>query len=120
MRYVKKRPTFVGEKQTVRSTCPLLIEACAGRLLRPLRDDFEYELMGNIEDFQEEATRDGLDEHLIDFREAARRTGLARKTLYEWKRTGKLRREHGLRMVGRSPRLEWAIFKACIDGGELS
>ena len=57
---------------------------------------------------------------LVTLEEAARRVGLARKTLYEWKRTGKLRREHGLRMLGpRAPRLEWAVFKDCIDKGEL-
>jgi hypothetical protein len=32
---------------------------------------------------------------LISFGEAVLRASLARKTLYEWKRTGKLRRAHG-------------------------
>ena len=54
---------------------------------------------------------------LISFGEAALRASLARKTLYEWKRTGKLRREHGLCMVARSPRIEWSVFKARIDNG---
>jgi hypothetical protein len=57
---------------------------------------------------------------LISFAEAAQRAGLARKTLYEWKRTGKLRREHGLRAAGRSVRIEWGVFKASIDDGGLS
>jgi hypothetical protein len=45
---------------------------------------------------------------LISFGEALQRSGLARKTLYEWKRTHKLGCEHGLRMVGpRSPLIHW-------------
>jgi hypothetical protein len=62
---------------------------------------------------------DSLSSQLATFEEAARRVGLSRKTLYEWKRTGKLRREHGLRMLGRSPRLVWSIFKDCIEKGEF-
>jgi hypothetical protein len=58
---------------------------------------------------------------LLTFRQAEPIVGLSRKTLYEWKRTGKLRREHGLRMVGpRSPRLEIEVFERAIANGELS
>jgi hypothetical protein len=57
---------------------------------------------------------------LLSLAEVAARTGFARKTLYEWKRTGKLRREHGLRTVNGTPRIDWQLFKASLDKGELS
>ncbi|MGH7778727.1 MAG: helix-turn-helix domain-containing protein [Candidatus Binataceae bacterium] len=59
-------------------------------------------------------------ECLISFEEAAARLSMSRKTLYEWKRNGKLRREHGLRVVGSAVRIDWSAFKACIEKGGLS
>ena len=52
--------------------------------------------------------------------ETAKRCGLRPKTLYEWKRLGKLRAEHGLRLIGRKVMLEWLIFKACLDRDEFA
>jgi hypothetical protein len=82
--------------------CGVFIDLCACRLWQPLPDG-RMELLGDANQ-----------------RVVAALLELKAKTLYEWKRTGKLRREHGLRAVGRNVRIEWPVFKAYVDSGELS
>jgi len=107
--------------------CGVYVDVCEGKLWQPLPDG-KFALLGKADLRVVGALLAPLVKapavlpapDLIGFAEAAQRSGLKRKTLYEWKRTGKLRREHGLRMLGRSPRIEWSVFKACIDNGGLS
>jgi hypothetical protein len=106
--------------------CGVFVDACEGRLWQPLPDG-KFELLGKadlriVAALFEPFLKFSMPEPrgLISFAEAAQRAGIARKTLYEWKRTGKLRREHGLRMLGKSPRIEWPAFKACYENGGLS
>jgi hypothetical protein len=103
--------------------CGVYLDLCSCRLWEPTPDG-KFKLLGNADPRAifallepiigtlpnaEEAPRNGNHDErseslLVTFAEAARRCGLARKTLYEWKRMGKLRRQHGLRMLGRSTR----------------
>jgi len=97
-------------------SCPVL-DICNQRFLRVPRG--RLELIGKVDELVgTSAVTD--DDPWLTFEEAAGRIGLARKTLYEWKRTGRLRREHGLRMVGRSPRIDWHVFKPYIEQGGIS
>ena len=121
----------VGYKSTpatqLEQPCGVFVDACEGKLWHPLPDG-KFELLGKadlrvVADLFAPLLKSPTPlsvPGLISFREAAQRAGLARKTLYEWKRTGKLRREHGLHMLGRSPRIEWPVFKACVENGGLS
>ena len=116
--------------------CSVYIDACTGRLWMPLAEG-GFKLLGKADPRAVYALLEPILQpllsayptpvgarsnasELLTFAAAAQRCGIARKTLYEWKRTGKLRREHGLVMLGRSPHLEWGTFKASIDKGELS
>jgi hypothetical protein len=119
--------------------CGVFVDLCTWRLWEPLSDG-KFKFLGNAEPDailallrpiigplfngaqaprNRKRTLSNAGE-LVTFAEAAQRCGFARKTLYEWKRTGKLRREHGLRMLGRSPRLHWVRFQGCVERGELS
>jgi hypothetical protein len=51
------------------------------------------------------------DAPLITFAEAARRSGLSAKTLYNWKAAGKLGAEQGLVTVASRPRVAWSKFR---------
>jgi hypothetical protein len=103
------------KKQLVKSSCSLLIDPCAGAYLRPLADT-QFEFVGTIADVQREAR-----ENIITVAEAAKRISLKPKTLYCWIEKGMLRVEHGLlRIGGKSLRIDWATFKACIDRGEFA
>ncbi len=102
------------KKQLVKSSCHLLIDPCAGAYLRPLVDT-QFEFVGNIADFEREAR-----ENLISVAEAARRISLKPKTLYCWIERERLRGEHGLRTWGKRHRIDWAIFKACLDRGDFA
>jgi hypothetical protein len=107
--------------------CGVFIDLCACRLWQPLPDG-RMELLGDANPRVVAALLEPLRPRLearaapdlLTFADAASRVGLKAKTLYEWKRTGKLRREHGLRAVGRNVRIEWPVFKAYVDSGELS
>jgi hypothetical protein len=102
------------KKQIVKSVCRLVIDPCAGAYLRPL-PDARFEFVGNVEDIDRQAR-----ENIITVAEAAKRISLRPKTLYCWIEKGVLRVEHGLlRLGGKSLRIDWAIFKACIDRGEF-
>jgi hypothetical protein len=75
-----------------------------------------FELVGNIEEFDRQ-----IRENIITVGEAAKRISLRPKTLYCWIEKGTLRVEHGLlRLGGKSIRIDWAIFKACLDRGEFA
>jgi hypothetical protein len=103
------------KKQIVKSSCRLVIDPCAGVYLRPLADA-RFELVGNIEEFDRQ-----IRENIITVGEAAKRISLRPKTLYCWIEKGTLRVEHGLlRLGGKSIRIDWAIFKACLDRGEFA
>jgi hypothetical protein len=108
--------------------CGIYVDLCAGKLWSP-RPNGGFELFGDahpraiaalIEPLLPRVASLPTASKLVTFAETARLACLSPKTLYEWKRTGKLRREHGLRVVGRNVRIEWSVFKAAIDGGELS
>jgi hypothetical protein len=107
--------------------CRVFVDLCEGKLwlpdstarLTPLGDAHPHilaEILRSIATYPAASERT----ELLSFRDAAVRAGIAHKTLYEWKRKGKLRHEHGLRMLGRSPRIEWNLFKAALDSGGLS
>lgn len=118
------RPDMAKRDRASILSCGVVVDLCSCKLWEPLPDG-QFRLLGDADRRAVVALVEPLLESrsaadLLTLEQAARRAGLARKTFYEWKRKGKLRREHGLLMVGRSPRLEWAIFKACIDRGELS
>lgn len=57
---------------------------------------------------------------LAKISQAAQLCGFKPKTFYNWLETGKLTKEHGLRSFGREYRLDWRIFKACVDRGEFA
>lgn len=50
--------------QIVTSSCAVVIDPCAGRLLRPIGAHVEYELIGTLEKFAPVARGDGMDEWL--------------------------------------------------------
>jgi hypothetical protein len=127
MKWLKAGSSKLTPTIRVKPPCGVYLDACEGKLWQSLPDG-KLALLGKADLRVVAALMAPLVKassvaptpDLISFAEAAQRAGLARKTLYEWKRTGKLRREHGLRMLGRSPRIEWPVFKACIDNGGLS
>jgi hypothetical protein len=102
------------KKQLVKSSCQLLIDPCAGAYLRPL-PDAQFEFVANIVDVERE-----IRENLISVAEAARRIGLKPKTLYCRIECGRLGKEHGLRPWGKRYRIEWPVFKACLDRGDFA
>lgn len=51
--------------------------------------------------------------------QAAKLFSFARKTLYGWIETRKLRPEHGLRKFGGQYRIEWKTFEAAVARGEV-
>jgi len=55
----------------------------------------------------------------ITVEQAAKLCSLARKTLYSWIETRKLRAEHGLRKFGGQYRIEWNTFEAAVARGEV-
>lgn len=130
---IKNQPSTIGRGLRIvpeppGPPCGVFLDLCGFGLWRP-KPGGCFELLGEADHALVKAeveSRLGLHttqsnsqssqlDGLLTFAEAARRVGLARKTLYEWKRTGKLRREHGLRVLGRFPRLDWRIFKDCIE-----
>ena len=125
MQWLKAVSSKLTPTIRVKPLCGVYVDVYEGKLWQPLPDG-KFALLGKADLRVVGALlaplvkAPALLPDLISFAEAAQRAGLARKTLYEWKRTGKLRREHGLRMLGRSPRIEWPVFKACIDNGGLS
>ena len=111
-------------RNAVAPSCGVYVDLCDFKLWRPLPDG-RLEPLGQsdvrivrkiLADF---ADSQPVIQSLIDFAEAARLIGVSRKTLYEKKRTGKLRREQGLRMVGRLPRLDKQVFFEAVRKGEL-
>ena len=52
--------------------------------------------------------------------QAAKQCGFRPKTFYNWIESGKLTKEHGLRSFGREYRIDWRLFKACVDRGEFA
>jgi hypothetical protein len=102
------------KKQLVKSSCHLLIDPCAGAYLRPLRDT-QFEFVGTFADLELE-----IRETMISVAEAARRISLRPKTLYCWIECERLRKEHGLRPCGKRYRIEWRVFKACLDRGDFA
>lgn len=52
--------------------------------------------------------------------QAARLCGFKAKTFYNWIAEEKLRAEHGLRRFGREYRIDWKMFKAAVDRGEVA
>jgi hypothetical protein len=102
-------------RKLVNTSCSFLIDPCAGTILRPLSGS-RFEFLCNIDGL---ANGDS-DLPLVSVAEAARRCALRPKTLYHWIETGKLRREHGLRTIGARHRIEWPVFRRCIERGDLS
>jgi hypothetical protein len=109
-------------------SCGVFVDLCAGRLWRPLPDG-NFEPLGDadkrlvvvlLERMVGSKAKARTEPELLAFEQVETLTSIKRKTLYEWKRTGKLRREHGLRMIGRLPRIDWSAFKSCIEKGGLS
>jgi hypothetical protein len=56
----------------------------------------------------------------VSVAEAARRCNLKPKTLYNWIEKGCLGQEHGVRNICGTYRIDWPLFKAWIDRGELA
>ncbi len=111
--------------------CGVFIDLCTGRLWRPLRDSM-FEPLGSADTRAVAAMLEPMlrtlrdaraalpsARQLLTFAEAANRIGLAPKTLYEWKRIGKLRHEDGLRRVNGALRIDWTVLSKCIEKGGL-
>src|SRR5271156_3571991 len=108
------------QKQIVKSVCSLLIDPCAGAYLRPL-PDARFEFVGDIVvGTKADLLNSQVRENLITVAEAARRIGLKPKTLYCRIECEKLQKEHGLRPWGKRYRIEWPVFKACLDRGDFA
>jgi hypothetical protein len=101
-------------RSIVNSDCPYVVEFCTGRILRPA-PSARFEVVGNITDFERDA-----EENLISVAEAAKRVGLKPKTMYCRIETERLRSEHGLRTIGNRHRIDWPVFKACLDRGDFA
>ena len=98
--------TSIRSPQIVNSNC-ILYDYCAGLVLTSAPGT-SLKVLGPIRDY--------LPDILLSVHEVARRCSLAEKTIYNWIETGKLRHEHGLRMIGKKTRrIDWMVFKACID-----
>jgi hypothetical protein len=111
---VNARSSSTKSRAIVNPDCPFVFEACTGRILKPL-PSARFEFVGNISDFERET-----EESLISVAEAAKRIGLKPKTLYCWIEGDRLRADHGLRTLGKRHRIDWAIFKGCLDRGEFA
>jgi excisionase family DNA binding protein len=85
---------------------------------------------GNFTHIVVEPSRDGLPPKIrgkntesiqvfVSVEQAAKLCGFARKTLYVWIETGKLRSGHGLRKFGGQYRIEWKTFEAAVARGEV-
>lgn len=101
--------------EIVNTSCPYVIDYCGGFVLRPLPGS-RFERVCTVVEFEALANR----EILVSVAEAARRSGFKAKTIYCWIESQKLRNEHGLRTIGKRHRIEWSIFKACLDRGDFA
>ncbi len=109
-----------SEKQTpeiVNSSCAVVVDFCTGDILEPL-PGARFRRMGRIDNLEKFAKGEDL---VISVDEAARRIGCKRKTLYNWIESDppKLTEKQGLRPMGKRWRIDWAIFRACFDRGEI-
>lgn len=100
--------------KTVKCSCEVLYDPCTKALIRPLRNT-EFELICHRNDLPGDD-----DWELISIAQAAALCGLKAKTLYEWKRLGRLRAEHGVRIVGSRVMIQRAIFRECLNRGEFA
>jgi hypothetical protein len=99
----------------VNADCPFVFAFCNGSVLKPL-PGARFERVCSIEEFLAAPNGEGL----LSIAEAARRSGFKAKTIYCWIENQKLRNEHGLRTIGKRHRIEWPIFKACLDRGDFA
>jgi excisionase family DNA binding protein len=53
-----------------------------------------------------------MESEYVSIREAARRAGIAVKTIYNWISSGRLTREQGLCSAGRRRLINWPVFEA--------
>lgn len=104
------RISSIRSPRLVNSNC-ILIDYCAGLVLQSA-PDARFKVLGNVDQF--------MSDILLSVREVARKCSLAEKTIYCWIETGRLKHEHGLRTFGKRHRIDWAIFKACVDRGEFA
>ncbi len=109
-----------SEKQIpeiVNSSCAFVVDFCSGEILEPL-PGARFRRMGRLDNLEQFVKGEGL---VISVEEAARRIDCKRKTLYNWIESDppKLTEKHGLRRVGNRCKIDWTIFKACFDRGEI-